>query len=101
MNPHPQHRPRPPDSHIDRYHRLNSKDFLLTLLLCFFFGIFGVHRFYVGKVFTGFLMLLTFGGLGIWALVDLILIICCRFRDRRGRRIVVPASWIKIEVGRR
>ncbi len=43
-----------------------------AFLLCFFFGTLGIHRFYLGKVGTGVLMLLTGGGLGIWWFIDLI-----------------------------
>ena len=53
-------------------------------LLCFFLGVLGVHRFYVGKWLTGILQLLTFGGLGIWAMIDLILIIVGTFKDSDG-----------------
>ena len=66
---------------------LSNKDFLVTILFCFFLGTLGVHRFYVGKVGTGILMLITIGGLGIWALIDLILIITGNFRDSEGKRI--------------
>ena len=57
-------------------------------LLCFFFGVFGVHRFYVGKIGTGLLQLFTIGGLGIWAMIDLIMIIVGAFKDKEGRVIV-------------
>ena len=49
-------------------------NWILTLLMSIFFGWIGVDRFMMGKVFTGILKLITFGGLGIWWLVDLILI---------------------------
>jgi TM2 domain-containing membrane protein YozV len=64
---------------------ISPKSRLVTLLLCFFLGGFGAHRFYVGKMGTGVLMLLTLGGFGIWYLVDLIMIIVGSFRDQQGR----------------
>lgn len=63
---------------------LSHKRILPAALLCFFLGCFGVHRFYVGKVGTGLLQLFTFGGLGIWALIDLIMIVVGSFRDSDG-----------------
>ena len=68
----------------------SEKGFVPTLLLCFFLGMFGVHRFYAGKVGTGILQLLTLGGLGIWALVDFIVIACGKFKDKQGN--VISAS---------
>lgn len=62
----------------------SEKGFVPTLLLCLFVGFLGVHRFYVGKIGTGILMLLTFGGFGIWSLIDLILIACGSFKDKKG-----------------
>ena len=44
----------------------------------------GIHRFYVGKIGTGILMLITFGGLGIWALIDIIIIATQKFTDSNG-----------------
>ena len=65
----------------------SEKAFVTTLLLCILLGGFGVHRFYVGKVGTGILQLLTFGGLGIWALIDFVMIVCGSFKDGQGLAI--------------
>ncbi|HIO65640.1 MAG TPA: TM2 domain-containing protein [Planctomycetes bacterium] len=62
----------------------SDKDFVPAVLLCFFLGTFGVHRFYVGKVGTGLLMLVTFGGMGIWWMVDFIMLVTGSFRDADG-----------------
>ena len=62
-----------------------QKSWIVALLLCFFVGVLGVHRFYVGKVGTGILQLLTFGGLGIWTLIDFILIMVGSFKDKQGQ----------------
>lgn len=61
------------------------KDWLVTLLLCLFLGGLGVHRFYTGHIGIGVAQLLTLGGCGIWALVDLIFIITDKFTDSLGR----------------
>jgi TM2 domain-containing membrane protein YozV len=65
----------------------SQKRILPAAILCFFIGFLGVHRFYVGKVGTGILQLLTFGGLGIWAFVDFIMIVIGSFRDSDGNQI--------------
>jgi TM2 domain-containing membrane protein YozV len=65
----------------------SSKSFVASLLLCFFLGSFGVHRFYVGKIGTGILQLITLGGLGIWTLIDFIMIAVGSFKDKEGLAI--------------
>jgi hypothetical protein len=53
----------------------------VALLLSFFGGIFGLHRFYVDKPRTAIAMIVTLGGCGIWYLYDLVLIAAGEFRD--------------------
>ena len=65
----------------------STTDWLTLFLLTFFVGVLGVHRFYVGKIGTGFLMLLTLGGLGVWFLVDLILGVTGQFTNKDGEKI--------------
>ena len=74
-------------SALAMHHLPSDKRALTTGLLCLLLGVFGAHRFYVGKYGTGFLQLITLGGLGIWMLVDLILLITGQFKDKEGRRI--------------
>jgi TM2 domain-containing membrane protein YozV len=65
----------------------SSKSWLATVLLCFFLGYLGIHRFYVGKTGTGILQLITGGGCGIWALIDFIIICIGSFTDGEGKTI--------------
>jgi hypothetical protein len=58
--------------------------FVLAMLL----GVFGAHRFYVGKTGSGIAMICTLGGLGIWYLYDVIMIASGQFTDAEGRRLV-------------
>jgi len=70
---------------------VSAKKRLLTTILCFCFGIFGAHRFYVGKVKSAKVQLYTLGGLGIWMLIDLILILFGEFLDEEGKKI---SDWV-------
>jgi hypothetical protein len=63
---------------------VSEKSRTVALLLCFFLGGIGVHRFYVGKVGTGIAQIVTLGGFGIWVWIDFIMIICGAFKDKPG-----------------
>ncbi len=67
---------------------MSNKKILPAFLLCFFLGAFGAHRFYVGKIGTGILQLLTAGGLGIWAIIDLVMLAAGKFTDKQGNKLV-------------
>jgi len=69
---------------------VSEKSRLVAFLLCTFLGYLGVHRFYVGKVGTGILWLLTGGLFGIGLFIDWILILVGSFKDDVGNEI---SNW--------
>lgn len=66
---------------------MSEKKILPAFLLCFFLGVLGAHRFYVGKIGTGIVQLVTLGGLGIWTLVDFVMIVVGKFTDKGQNKI--------------
>ena len=60
------------------------KSKLTAILLCFFLGSLGIHRFYLGYTLIGVIQLLTFGGFLIWAILDLIRLIIGSLKDSEG-----------------
>jgi hypothetical protein len=60
-------------------------------------GAFGAHRFYVGKTGSAILMACTLGGMGLWWMADVILLLTGEFRDADGRRVV---KWSADSPGR-
>lgn len=65
-----------------------QRKFFTTGLFAIFLGGFGVDRFYLGKNGTAIAKLLTCGGCGVWALVDVILLLTGGTRDAQGRPLV-------------
>jgi TM2 domain-containing membrane protein YozV len=51
-----------------------KKNEVIAWLLWAFLGLFGAHRFYLGRIGTGLIMLFTLGGFVIWAIIDIFLI---------------------------
>lgn len=66
---------------------VSPKSRLIAAVICLLFGPFGAHRFYTGKFGTAITQLLTFGALGIWSFIDLIIILLGGFKDSSGRRV--------------
>ncbi|WP_372473368.1 TM2 domain-containing protein [Capnocytophaga sp. ARDL2] len=64
---------------------MSGKSQLIALLLCVFVGGLGIHRFYLGYKTEGIIQLLTLGGCGVWALIDLIRIVTGDLQPKNGR----------------
>ena len=67
--------------------RMSNKSKFVAAVLCFFVGILGVHRFYVGKIGTGIIQLCTGGGFGVWWIIDFIVILLGNFTDKDGNKL--------------
>lgn len=75
--------------------KYKKRHYLAAFFLSFMFGIFGVDRFYLGKVWTGILKLITIGGLGIWAIIDLSLVVSGAMRDKQGNELIDATRYKK------
>lgn len=75
----PQYSSNPPTTEPE-----SNKNYLVAVLLSYFLGGLAIDRFYLGKIGTGLLKLVTFGGLGIWAVIDIFLIVFGKLRAQDG-----------------
>ena len=68
--------------------QMNSdKDWMVTLILAILVGGLGIDRFYSGSILLGVLKLFTLGGLGLWWLIDLIMLVTGSYKDGNGNPI--------------
>ena len=75
------------------------KDYVMAFLLSWVLGNFGADRFYLGYTGLGIAKLLTFGGLGVWAIIDTVLLAFGKLKDRQGiplKGYESNKSWIRI-----
>jgi len=63
---------------------IQKNRWIIMMILCWFFGILGIHRFYSGHIATGVIQLLTLGCCGVWTLIDFIIIASGNFKDANG-----------------
>ncbi len=75
---------------------VDENSYHVTLLVAYFLGFLGIHRFLNGKTGTGVAMLLTLGGCGIWSLVDVIMIMMGRFTNKEGQEIKINKPFFSI-----
>ena len=78
--------------------QVSDKNYLTTFLLAYFLGTFGVDRFYTGEVGLGLLKLFTLGGCGIWALIDVILVLAGVRKDKWGRTLHNREKDFKVSI---
>ena len=78
---------RQPSQGLSTEEKEDQNKWLITLLLCWFLGVLGVHRFYTGHTMIGVLQLITLGGCGIWTIIDLIIIVMGNYKDADGNPI--------------
>ena len=68
---------------------VSEKSQAVAFILSYFLGVLGLDRFYLGQIGLGILKLITIGGLGIWALIDMFVIGCGAMRDKDGRSLAM------------
>jgi len=68
----------------DEPENTTNKSQTVALILCFFIGVLGIHRFYLGHIGIGIIQLLTAGCCGVWTLIDFILILTGDLKPKKG-----------------
>lgn len=76
-----------PNKSLVKHSEYSEKSWIMTLIFSFFFGVFGIHRFYTGKIGTGFIWFFTGGLCGAGYLYDLVSVCIGEFKDKEGKKI--------------
>lgn len=84
----------PSDAAADELPPVSERSRSVAVILGVLGGVFGFHRFYVGRAQSGVLMVLTAGGLGMWWLYDMVMLLAGEFRDSEGLRV---RNWNVVE----
>lgn len=79
------HNPSGPENYSNK--KSFNDEWLITLLLVWFFGVVGGHRFYHGRITSGIFMILTLGGVFIWYFIDIIMVLSGNFKNAEGEKI--------------
>lgn len=82
-----------PSQPIKLKHFPKQRHFLAVFFISFTWGVFGVDRMYLGKWGTGLLKLVTIGGFGIWAIIDLASVMNGSMCDKQGREMLQFAEY--------
>lgn len=77
-----------PETAVAEAPQAEGRHFLAAFFFSFMWGLFGADRFYLGKYWTGLLKLLTFGGYGLWMILDLSAIMSGSMKDKQGRPLL-------------
>lgn len=91
MSAQDQDRSRWVESLREKKQKEESSDWAPTFLLSLFLGMFGADRFYLGSVALGSLKALSFGGLGVWWIIDIVLLLTVGIKDADGGLVKMPS----------
>jgi len=79
------HEEKCPECGIELIYHISNKDGILTFLLALFLGMLGIDRLYTSNLLIGILKMVSLGGLGVWWVYDIYLLVTGNYKDKYGR----------------